>query len=68
MTKSEKPKKIYRVWYRARLADHSPVVGEFNLKTTKEKWEIDFEKITEDYLKLVGKTTFDEIINTEVVG
>lgn len=68
MTKNEKPKKIYRVWYRARLADNSPVVGELNIKTDKEKWDIDFEETTQKYLKIVGTATFDEIINTEVIG
>lgn len=61
-------KKIYRVMYRARLADNSPIVGELNIKTTKEKWDIDFEETTQKYLKIVGTATFDEIIDTQLLN
>lgn len=67
MTTESKSKKLYRVLYRARLSDNSPIMGEFKLRTTKEKWEIDFETIADKYLKIAGTATFDEIINTEIL-
>lgn len=66
--KNEPGKKIYRVLYRARLADNSPIMGELNIKTRKEKWDIDFEETTKKYLEIVGKATFDEVINTELLN
>jgi len=54
--------------YRARLSDNSPIVGELNIKTTKEKWDIDFEETTQKYLKIVGTATFDEIIDTQLLN
>lgn len=54
--------------YRARLADNSPIVGELNIKTTKEKWDIDFEETTQKYLKIVGTATFDAIIDTQLLN
>lgn len=64
----EKPMKIYRVTYRAKVGA-LPFVSEIDIKTRKEKWEIDHETIIEKYLEANGrKAKFDEIIDCQDLG
>lgn len=63
----EKPMKIYRVTYRAKVGS-MPLVGSIDLKTRKERWEIDHEKIIETYLEANNrKAKFDEILWCEEI-
>lgn len=74
MTEKKKSLKLgenlYRVVYRARLSDQAPVIGEVNLRSFKEKFELDFEKIVAEYLKLVtgGYVMLDEILSSDIVS
>lgn len=66
MTK-EKPLKIYRVTYRAKVGIMA-LVGQIDLKTRKEKWEIDHEKIIDAYLRVNKReAVFDEILMCEEI-
>lgn len=59
--------RLWRVTYRAKIGALS-VVGELNIKTKKEKWEIDFEKVVETYLEANGrKARFEEVIFDEEI-
>lgn len=63
-----KATRVWRVTYRAKIGALS-VVGELHIKTKKERWEIDHEKVVSEYLKANGeKAVFDEIIFCEQIG
>ena len=62
-----KPLRLWRVTYRAKIGTLS-VVGELNIKTRKEKWEIDFEAVVEKYLEANGRRAkFEEVIFDEEI-
>ncbi len=57
------PPKVYRILYRVRFAG-LPMVGEFDVKTKKEKHEIDFFEIVRARIeKMEGDVTVEAVID-----
>lgn len=62
-----KPKRTFRITYRVR-AGHLPLVGEVNITTSKERWEIDHEAVVTAYLSASdNRIVLDEIIDVEEI-